>query len=85
MKAFTNASPKTIAQAHAAIAAAQQNSQIVAVAGGGSDLLGMMKERIATPDVVVHLRGIRGLDQIDVAANRITIGAFATLDQKSVV
>src|SRR4029077_10660927 len=81
VKAFTNASPKTIAQEHTAIASAQQNAQPVAVAGGGSDLLGMMKERIVTPDVVVHLRSIRGLDQIEVAGNRITIGGLATLDQ----
>jgi xanthine dehydrogenase YagS FAD-binding subunit len=80
VKAFTNASPKTIAQAHTAIASAQQKKQTVAIAGGGSDLLGQMKERLVTPDVVVQLRSIRGLDQIDVAGNRITIGGLVTLD-----
>jgi len=50
------------------------------VAGGGSDLLGQMKERLVAPDVIVHLRSVRGLDQIDAGGSRITIGGLATLD-----
>jgi xanthine dehydrogenase YagS FAD-binding subunit len=80
VKAFSNVSPKTMAQAHAAIDGALQNSKSVAVAGGGSDLLGQMKERLVTPDVVVHLRGVRGLDQIEVSSNQVTIGGLTTLD-----
>jgi xanthine dehydrogenase YagS FAD-binding subunit len=80
VKAFTNASPKTIAQAHGAIDSARQSGKTVAIAGGGSDLLGQMKERLVTPDVVVQLRSIRGLDQIEAAGNKITIGGLATLD-----
>jgi xanthine dehydrogenase YagS FAD-binding subunit len=81
VKAFTNASPRTIAQAHAAIDAARQSGRTVAVAGGGSDLLGQMKDRLAAPEVVVHLRSIRALDQIETSGNRIAIGGLATLDQ----
>jgi xanthine dehydrogenase YagS FAD-binding subunit len=73
-------SPKTIAQAHAAIDAARQNGKTVAVAGGGSDLLGQMKERLVSPDVVVHLRSIRGLDRVEISAKQIGIGGLATLD-----
>ncbi len=32
--------------------------------GGGSDLLGLVKERIVTPDVLVNLKTIKGLDQV---------------------
>ncbi|HEY6211434.1 MAG TPA: FAD binding domain-containing protein [Vicinamibacterales bacterium] len=80
MKSFANTSPKTLAQAHAAIGAARQAGKSMALAGGGSDLLGQMKERLVAPDVVVHLRSIRGLDRIEVAAHTITIGGLATLD-----
>ena len=80
MKSFANVSPKTIAQAHAAIDGARQNGRSVAVAGGGSDLLGQMKERLVTPDVVVHLRSVRGLDQIEASGNQIAIGGLTTLD-----
>jgi len=80
VKSFANVSPKTIAQAHAAIDSARQNNKSVAVAGGGSDLLGQMKERLVTPDVVVHLRSVRGLDQIEASGSQISIGGLTTLD-----
>jgi xanthine dehydrogenase YagS FAD-binding subunit len=79
MKAFTNANPKTIAQALTFIADAQKNGKSVAVAGGGSDLLGTMKERLATPDVLVHLRSIPGLDQVKQENGGLTIGGQITL------
>jgi Aerobic-type carbon monoxide dehydrogenase, middle subunit CoxM/CutM homologs len=53
----------------------------VAIAGGGSDLLGMMKERLVTPDVLVSLKAIKGLDQAKAAAGGgMTIGGLITLD-----
>jgi xanthine dehydrogenase YagS FAD-binding subunit len=87
MKAFTNANPKTVAQALTVIADAQSNGKSVAVAGGGSDLLGMMKERLATPDVLVHLGRIPGLDQVKQekrgGVKGIGIGGQMTLDALS--
>jgi xanthine dehydrogenase YagS FAD-binding subunit len=53
----------------------------VAIAGGGSDLLGMMKERLVTPDVLVSLKSIKGLDQVKAApGGGLTIGGLTTLD-----
>jgi xanthine dehydrogenase YagS FAD-binding subunit len=81
MKAFTNASPRDVAHAVTLIRDARQASRTVAIAGGGSDLLGMMKERLVTPDVLVSLKSITGLDQVKPAANGgITIGGLMTLD-----
>jgi xanthine dehydrogenase YagS FAD-binding subunit len=80
MKAFTHAAPKTVAQALTVIADAKKNGRSVAVAGGGSDVLGMMKERLVTPDVVVRLKAINGLDQAKAEHGGLTIGGQMTLD-----
>ena len=81
MKSFTNANPRDVAHAVALIKGAQQENRRVAIAGGGSDLLGMMKERLITPDVLISLKSIRGLDQITLApGGGVTIGGLITLD-----
>ena len=36
---------------------AHKDGKAVSFAGGGSDLLGLVKERIVSPDVIVSLRG----------------------------
>jgi xanthine dehydrogenase YagS FAD-binding subunit len=81
MKAFTNANPKDVAQAVNLIRDARQANRSVAIAGGGSDLLGMMKERLITPDVLVSLKAIKGNDQVKAApGGGVAIGGLATLD-----
>jgi len=81
MKSFTNTSPRDLAQAITCIRQGQASNRSVAIAGGGSDLLGMMKERLVTPDVVVHLKAIKGLDQVKAApGGGVTIGGQTTLD-----
>ena len=44
---------------------ARDDGRAPSFAGGGSDLLGLMKERIVSPDVVVNLKAIKGLDQVE--------------------
>jgi xanthine dehydrogenase YagS FAD-binding subunit len=86
MKAFTNANPRDLAHAVTLITKAHQENQRVAIAGGGSDLLGMMKERLVTPDVLVSLKSINGLDQVKTApGGGVTIGGLITLDALSKV
>jgi len=80
MKAFTHANPKTVAQALGTIQDARKNGRSVAVAGGGSDVLGMMKERLIAPDVLVRLKSIGGLDQVKTEGGGVTIGGQITLD-----
>src|SRR5579864_2191181 len=80
MKAFLHANPTTLAQALTVMADARKDGHSVAVAGGGSDLLGMMKERLVTPDVLVRLKAIGGLDQVKSENGGLTIGGQITLD-----
>ena len=79
MKAFTNANARDLTQAVTLIRQARDTHRSVAVAGGGSDLLGMMKEGLIAPDVVVRLASIRSLDHVTVK-NGVTIGGLTTLD-----
>jgi len=80
MKSFTNANPRDLSHALTLIQQAQPNGQHASIAGGGSDLLGMIKERIEAPDVVVNLKSIKGLDQIAGEKGGLKIGGLTTLD-----
>jgi xanthine dehydrogenase YagS FAD-binding subunit len=81
MKAFTNANPRDVAHAVTIVKQARADNRSVAIAGGGSDLLGMMKERLVTPDVLVSLKSIEGLDQVKAApGGGLTVGGLTTLD-----
>jgi xanthine dehydrogenase YagS FAD-binding subunit len=80
MKTLTNANARDLRQAISLSVQAHKDGKSASFAGGGSDLLGMVKERIVTPDVIVHLKTIKGLDQITADKKGITIGAGATLD-----
>ena len=80
MKSFTNANARDLAHALTVIKQEQANGRTVAIAGGGSDLLGMMKERLVAPDVVVNLNTIKGLDQIRTDRGGLAIGGLITLN-----
>jgi xanthine dehydrogenase YagS FAD-binding subunit len=80
MRAFTNVSPRSLEEAVAQLRQASQKQQTVAIAGGGSDLLGMVKENLVAPDVLLHLRSIRGLDQVVEEKNQVRIGGLISLD-----
>ena len=76
MKTFTNANPKSVSEAVKLLAKGNAT-----VAGGGSDLLGMVKDHLVTPDVLVHLRAIPGLDQVKDQRNEVVIGGLVTLSE----
>src|SRR5262245_27056750 len=80
MKAFTNVNPRDLRGAVAAVQQARGAGRTALVVGGGSDALGMMKERLITPDVLVNLKAIKGLDEIKAANGGMTIGGLTTLD-----
>jgi xanthine dehydrogenase YagS FAD-binding subunit len=48
---------------------------------GGNDLLGMMKEYLLTPSVLVNIKSIPGLDRIESGSHAWTIGALVTVAQ----
>ncbi len=75
MKAFRSANPRDIQEAVSLLG--QPNASIV---GGGSDLLGMVKEHLVSPDVLVNLKSIHGLDHIETQSGKVRIGGLTTLD-----
>jgi xanthine dehydrogenase YagS FAD-binding subunit len=83
MNAFQNANPKSLSEAIALLEQARKQGRRSSIAGGGSDLLGMVKERLVQPDVLVHLRSIPGLDQVGSARGGVKIGGLITLDALS--
>ena len=81
MKGFANRSPATLAEAVELLGAARANGEIAYPAGGGSDLLGMVKdELVAAPDTIVDLKRIPGLDEIRSSGNATEIGGLVTVD-----
>ncbi|HUA18913.1 MAG TPA: xanthine dehydrogenase family protein subunit M [Bryobacteraceae bacterium] len=75
MKAFRSVNPRDMKEAVALLG--QPNASVV---GGGSDLLGMVKEHLVSPDVLVNLKSIHGLDRIESRGGKIRIGGLTTLD-----
>jgi len=80
MKSFSSTSARDLQQATKVLADARAAGQHAVIAGGGSDLLGMVKERLIAPDLIVRLAGMKDLNQIRAERGGITIGGQATLD-----
>jgi xanthine dehydrogenase YagS FAD-binding subunit len=80
MKTFANMNPRTLEQAVKSMQQARKDGQAASLVGGGSDLLGLVKEFIIKPDVLVNLKTIKGLDQVTPAASGVDIGGLITLD-----
>jgi xanthine dehydrogenase YagS FAD-binding subunit len=80
MKTFTNSAPRDLKTAIATAAQARAKGQSAAFAGGGSDILGQMKERVVNPDVLVYLKSVKGLDTVTSDSKSTTIGGLITLD-----
>jgi len=79
MKKFEYAQPRTEADAVALLADAKKTTAVLA---GGTDLVGLMKRMVATPDRVVNICEIESLKQIDLDDNgNVWIGAAVCLDE----
>jgi len=83
MKALINRNPRDLRQAVTFAEQARSVGSQAMISGGGSDLLGMVKDRIVAPDVLIHLRSIKGLDQVSAAKGIVIIGGQITLDTLS--
>ena len=79
MKAFANANPKTLQEAAAIARDGHRLGKAVSFAGGGSDLITLVKERLVQPDIIVNLKGTNDAS-IAAGAQGATIGGLATLD-----
>ena len=83
MKPLTNANARDFTHAVTMAGQARRGGNRVSFVGGGSDLLGLVKERIVTPDVVVSLKTVRSQDRVEPVDGGVRIGGLITLDALS--
>lgn len=79
MKSFENVDAKSVKQAVSLLQKFQQEKKSAIVVGGGSEILQLMKDRVMTPDYVVNLKTIPGLNIIKEERGGLRIGALVTL------
>ncbi len=79
MKKFKHINASSIAEATAVL---QDNVGKARIIAGGTDLLGQMKDAILTetPEVIVNIKSIPGLDYIKTTGHTIRIGALTRLE-----
>ena len=83
MKAFANVNPRTMEEAVQILARSRRSGARAAVCGGGSDLLGLIKERLLQPDLLVNLKLVPGANEVVSGPGGPTIGGLITLDALS--
>lgn len=84
MKALSSVDARDPAHAATLADAARRRGDAVVYAGGGSDLLGMIKERLVEPDVVVRLARMPGFDGVvEEPDGGLRLGGMITLDALS--
>lgn len=81
MKSFENIDAKSISQAVALLQKFNQEKKSAVVVGGGSEILQLMKDHVITPDYVVNLKSIPGLNAIKEDRGGVRIGALTTLSE----
>jgi len=86
MRAFANRNAGSVQQAVSLARQARADGRSVYFAGGGTDVLQLVKDHIPNrpglgePDVLVNLKAIPGLDRVEAAAGGgLTIGGLVTL------
>jgi xanthine dehydrogenase YagS FAD-binding subunit len=86
MKAFANRNPRSVGEAVALAAEAIAAGRAVSFAGGGTDLLQLVKDHVPNrpgagePDVLVNLKSVGGLDGIEsMREGGLAIGGLVTL------
>ena len=77
MQAFEYVSPANVQEAVSLLGATWNDAQILA---GGTDLISLMKDYVASPKRVVNIKGIKELGGISKAGGGLRIGATATVD-----
>ena len=79
MKSFENIDPKSVKEAVSLLQKFQQQKKNAAVVGGGSEILQLMKDHVVTPDYIVNLKTIPGLNTIKEERGGFRIGGLTTL------
>ena len=83
MKDFANANARDLKHAVTLAEQARRDGRAASFAGGGSDVLGLAKERLIAPDVLINLKTIKGLDRVTKTGDGLDIGGLVTLDALS--
>ncbi|MEQ1855532.1 MAG: FAD binding domain-containing protein [Longimicrobiales bacterium] len=88
MRAFANRNPRTVQEAVAIVQVARGEGRTAYVAGGGTDLLQLVKDHIPNRpgrgelDVLINLKSVPALDRIEVTpAGGLSLGALVTLTE----
>ena len=81
MKNFENIDARNVKQAVGLLQKFNQEKKSAIGVGGGSEILQLMKERVVTPDYVVNLKTIPGLNGIKQERGGFRIGALTTLSE----
>jgi xanthine dehydrogenase YagS FAD-binding subunit len=79
MKSFENIDAKSVNQAVSLLQKFHQEKKNAIVVGGGSEVLQLMKDQVVTPNYVVNLKTIPGLNIIKEDRGGFRIGGLATL------
>jgi CO/xanthine dehydrogenase FAD-binding subunit len=74
MKKFDYLRPQTLEEA---LSLLNQHGKKAKLIAGGTDVMVMMKQKKLSPEILISLRGIQGLDQIKYNKN-LRIGAMVT-------
>jgi xanthine dehydrogenase YagS FAD-binding subunit len=80
MKTFANSNARTAQDAARRSQQARTAGQQPVFAGGGTDLLQLVKDRIVSPDVIVNLKTIPNLNQVTRSSSGVSVGGQITLD-----
>lgn len=78
MQAFEYSNPATVQEAVGLLGSKWSDAAVLA---GGTDLISMMKEYLATPKRVVNVKGIKELGGIKKSGSGLRIGATVTFDE----
>ena len=78
MKAFEYAAPRDEAEVVGLLASQWGTTEVLA---GGTDLIGLMKKMVVTPERLVNIKEIASLRGITADSQGVTIGATTTLDE----
>jgi xanthine dehydrogenase YagS FAD-binding subunit len=78
MKAFEYAAPRSEHEVLELLSAERGKTEVLA---GGTDLVGLMKKMLVTPDRVVSLSRVDSLKRIEADSDSVRVGAMVTLEE----
>lgn len=81
MKSFENINAKSVKEAVGLLQKFHGEKKTAQVVSGGTELLQLMKERVATPQLLINLKTIPGLSYIKEERSGFRIGALTTLTE----